>query len=162
MRSHPDWPLASLRRHAEELASAESAKPERAAAYFTEFPPTTAGGEIALADLLRADPARSSEAERLARETWREADFSPAQEKRLLKNFGSTLTAADHIYRADRLMLREQTAAAGRAAALGRQGCARPVPRPIRSRQWRRLGQGRRPRSRRAKRRSGAALLAHS
>jgi len=119
MRGHPEWPLASLRRHAEELASAESARPERAAAYFTEFPPTTAGGEIALADLLRADPARSGEAERLARETWREADVSPAQEKRLLKNFGSTLTAADHIYRADRLMLREQAAAAGRAAALG-------------------------------------------
>ena len=119
MRAHPDWPLASLRRHAEELSGAESARPERAAAFFAEFPPTTAGGEIALAELLRSDPSRSGEAERLARETWREADLSPAQEKRLLKNFGSTLTAADHIHRADRLMLREQTAAAGRAAALG-------------------------------------------
>jgi soluble lytic murein transglycosylase len=119
MRAHPDFPVDSLRKHAEDLASSESARAERAVAYFAEFPPITTGGEIALADLLRADPARKSEAERMAREVWREGDLSPAQEKRLLKNFGSALTPADHIHRADRLMLREQTAAAGRAAALG-------------------------------------------
>jgi soluble lytic murein transglycosylase len=67
MRSHPDWPVASLRKHAEELAGAESARPERAAAFFAEFPPATSGGEIALAELLRSNPLRSGEAERLAR-----------------------------------------------------------------------------------------------
>ncbi len=48
MRGHPDWPLASLRQYAEELASVESAKPDRVAAYFAEFPPISIGGEIAL------------------------------------------------------------------------------------------------------------------
>jgi soluble lytic murein transglycosylase len=119
MRAHPDWSVTSLRKHAEDLAGTESARPERAAAYFAEFPPITTGGEIALADLIHADPERKSEAERLARDVWREGDLSPAQERRLLKNFGSALTPADHIYRADRLMLREQTPAAARAAALG-------------------------------------------
>ncbi len=125
MRAHPEWPVASLRRHAEDLAGVESARPDRVAAYFTEFPPVTTGGEIAFADLLRNDEARRGEAERMAREVWREADLQPALEKRLLKNFGSVLSAADHIYRADRLMLRDQTAAAGRAATLaGKDGAA--------------------------------------
>ena len=118
MRAHPDWPTAGMRKHAEELAGVDSAKPERVAAYFAEFPPTAIAGEIALADLLRNDEARSAEAVRMAREIWRDGDLTAPQEKRLLKNFGAVFTAADHIYRADRLMLREQTAAAGRAAAL--------------------------------------------
>ncbi len=125
LRTHPDWPVAAMRKHAEELAGAESARPERVAAYLNEFPPTSVAGEIAYAELLRADEARSFEAARLAREIWREADLSPAQERRLLKDFGASLAAADHIYRADRLMLREQTAAAARAAALaGKDGQA--------------------------------------
>jgi soluble lytic murein transglycosylase len=119
LRSHPDWPVAAMRKHAEELAGGESARPERVAAYLNEFPPTSVAGEIAMANLLRADEARAVEAGRLAREIWREADLSAWQERLLLKNFGASFTAADHIYRADRLLLREQTAAAGRAAALG-------------------------------------------
>jgi soluble lytic murein transglycosylase len=125
MRAHPEWPLAPMRKHAEDLAGVESATPERVSAYFAEFPPVTTGGEIAFADLLRNDDTRRGEAERMAREIWREAELPPAWEKRLLKNFASILSPADHIYRADRLMLREQTAAAGRAAALaGKDGAA--------------------------------------
>ena len=89
MRAHPDWPLASLRKHAEELASAESAKPERAAAYFTEFPPTTAGGEIALAESFARRPCaeqrgREAGARDLARgRSLAGAGKAPAQEFRL-------------------------------------------------------------------------------
>ncbi|WP_374546220.1 lytic transglycosylase domain-containing protein, partial [Rhodoblastus sp.] len=125
MRSHSDWPTVQLRKRAEELAGAESAKPERAAAFFAEFAPTTASGKLAFAELLRADPARGAEADKMARDLWREGDLTQVQEKRLLKTFSGALSAVDHIYRADRLMLREQKAAAGRAAALaGKDGQA--------------------------------------
>lgn len=122
MRAHPEWPLDSMRRRAEDLAGVESARPGRVAAYFAEFPPITVSGELAFADLLRNEEGRRDEADVMAREIWREADLTPALEKRLLKNFGSMLTAADHIYRADRLMLRDETAAAGRAATLAGKG----------------------------------------
>jgi soluble lytic murein transglycosylase len=118
IRSHPDWPVAGLRKRADELAGAEGAKPERVVAYFAEFPPVSPPGQIAYAELLNADPARAAEAAKIARDAWRDSDLTPVQEKRLLKTFSGALTAADHIYRADRLMLREQSSAAARAAAL--------------------------------------------
>ena len=119
LRAHADWPGAnSLRKYAEEMAASDSARAERVAAYFSEFPPLSVTGEIAYAAFSKDDPAQRDEALRLAREIWRESDLSPLQEKRLLKNFGSSLTAADHIYRADRLMLKEATAPAARVAAL--------------------------------------------
>ncbi len=122
MRAHPDWPIESMRRHAEDLAGVESARPERVAAYFAEFPPITVSGEITFADLLRNQEGRGDEANELAREIWRNADLTPALEKRLLKTFGPALTTADHIARVDRLMLREETGGAGRAAVLAGKG----------------------------------------
>jgi soluble lytic murein transglycosylase len=125
IRSHPDWPGVQLRKRAEELAGAESAKPDRAAAYFAEFPATTPAGLIAYAELLRADPSRAAEADKIARDLWRNSDLTASQEKRLLKAFSGALSAADHLYRADRLVLREQNGAAARAAALvGKDGLA--------------------------------------
>ncbi|MCI4680106.1 lytic transglycosylase domain-containing protein [Rhodoblastus acidophilus] len=125
LRSHPDWPTAQLRKRAEELAGSQGAKPDRAAAYFAEFPPTTAGGRLVYAELLRNDPARADEAAQIARDLWRGSDLGPALEKRLLKNFSGALTVADKIFRLDRLMEREQYSAASRAAALaGKDGRA--------------------------------------
>jgi soluble lytic murein transglycosylase len=123
LRAHPDWPSAELRKRAEEVAGSEGARPERAAAFFAEFPPSTAGGRLALAELLRSNPARAGEAAQIARDLWRNADLGPALEKRLLKNFSGALSAADRIYRIDRLMLREKTADAARAAQIaGKDG----------------------------------------
>ncbi len=116
LRAHPDWPNAKLRKRAEEIASSESAKPQQAAAYFAEFPPTTAGGRLAVAELLRNDPARAGEAAQIARDLWRDAELGAALEKRLLKNFSSALSASDRNYRIDRLMLREKFGDAARAA----------------------------------------------
>jgi soluble lytic murein transglycosylase len=124
-RAHSNWPVAAMRKHAEELAGGESARPERVAAYLAEFPPTSVAGDIAQANLWRGDDTRAGEAKVLARKIWRESDLTSWQEKLLLKNFGAALSAEDHIYRADRLMLREQTAAAARAATLsGKDGQA--------------------------------------
>ena len=52
MRVHPEWPNGALRKYAEDLASVESARPERVTAYFAEFPPVSIGGEITYAGLL--------------------------------------------------------------------------------------------------------------
>ncbi len=123
MRAHPDWPAAQLRKRGEELAASESCKPERAAAYFAEFPPTTPAGRLAAAELMRGDPARADEAARIARDLWRNAELGAALEKRLLKNFSGALSAADRIYRIDRLVLREQFTEGARAAqAAGKDG----------------------------------------
>ena len=52
------------------------------------------------------------------RAVWREADLNPQLEAKVKSDFGSYLEKADHKYRADRLLYKEQTAAAFRAAAL--------------------------------------------
>ncbi len=123
LRAHPDWPSAQLRKRGEEIAGSESAKPERAAAFFAEFPPTTPGGRLAAAELTRSDPARADEAARIARDLWRNAELGATLEKRLLKNFSGALSAADRNFRIDRLVLREQFAEAARAAqAAGKDG----------------------------------------
>ena len=54
----------------------------------------------------------------LAREVWREADFNESIEGVVRKEFADFLTAADHEYRADRLLYAEKNAAALRAADL--------------------------------------------
>ncbi len=123
LRAHTDWPSTQLRKRGEELAASESAKPERAAAFFAEFPPTTPGGRLAVAELMRNDPARADAAARIARDLWRNAELGAALEKRLLKNFSAALSAADRIFRVDRLVMREQYAEAARAAqAAGKDG----------------------------------------
>ncbi|HUO55664.1 MAG TPA: lytic transglycosylase domain-containing protein [Rhodoblastus sp.] len=125
LRAHPDWPSEQLRKRAEELAGADGAKPERVAAYFAEFPPTTATGRIAYAELIRNDPAHVAEAEQIARDLWRNDNLSPTLEKRLLKTFAGAIKSADRIYRLDRLMLREDYGPAARAAAFaGKDGQA--------------------------------------
>jgi soluble lytic murein transglycosylase len=118
--THPDWPTAALRRHAEDLAGAEEINPEHASAYLAEYPPTSPAGELAAALLRRDDSPKAVE---IARRLWRTAELSPALEKKILKIFGGALTPEDHMMRAGRLWLRDQEAGASRAAALsGKEG----------------------------------------
>jgi len=115
--AHPGWPASVLRRHAEELAGAEENNPERAKAYLAAYPSTGPVGDLAVA-LLQDEGGAD-----LARKLWRTADLTPALEKRLLKRLGGSLTREDHLFRAGRMWLREQKAAASRAAALaGKSG----------------------------------------
>ncbi|MCW2273991.1 transglycosylase SLT domain-containing protein [Rhodoblastus acidophilus] len=117
LNAHPDWPSAALRRHAEELAGAEDINPERARAYLAAYPSTGPVGDLAMALLQDQGGAE------LGRKLWRTADLTPALEKRLLKRFGAALTHEDHLYRAGRMWLRDQKAAASRAAVLsGKSG----------------------------------------
>ena len=119
LAAHPDWPAGALRRHAEDLAGVDDVNEERANAYLAAYPPVSPAGELALA-LLRDDPSSSLQ---VARKLWREDDLTTALEKRLLKHFGGALTREDHLFRVGRMWLREQKAAAARAAALaGKDG----------------------------------------
>ena len=52
------------------------------------------------------------------RAVWREADLNPQLEAKVKTDFNTYLNRADHKFRADRLLYKEQIAAAFRAAAL--------------------------------------------
>ena len=115
---HPDWPMNDwLRKLAEEALYAAKAPAPKVFDFFSERPPETPPGRFALARAL-AEAGQTDRANVLASRIWREDNLSVSQEGALLKLFGATLTSADSKYRADRLLYKEQTAAALRAAAM--------------------------------------------
>ncbi len=117
-QAHPGWPdggwLRRLR-EAELLGSSEA--PAKVAAYFASEPPQTSAGMIADARAANAT-GRSDEGARIIRALWRDGDLDPSTEALILRNFGATLTRADHKYRADRLLYAESFESALRAATL--------------------------------------------
>ena len=64
------------------------------------------------------DDGKTSEAAALVRAVWREADLNPQLEAKVKTDFNTYLNRADHKFRADRLLYKEQIAGAFRAAAL--------------------------------------------
>jgi soluble lytic murein transglycosylase len=118
LQAHPDWPSAPwLRRRAEELLYADpNASPAIVTAFFAGTKPLGPAGKLALARALLKDGDRT-EAANLVRDVWRESDLSVPLEAAVLREFGDGLTAADHAYRAERLLYKEDGAAALRAAA---------------------------------------------
>ncbi|WP_051335692.1 lytic transglycosylase domain-containing protein [Methylocapsa acidiphila] len=116
--AHPTWPaLAWLRKRSEEALYGDRKSPALIKAFFNERAPETAAGKLALARAL-VDEGKTDEAAGLVRDVWREADFNAATEAKIKADYGSYLTKADHKYRADRLLYKEQTANALRMAAL--------------------------------------------
>jgi soluble lytic murein transglycosylase len=75
--------------------------------------PTTGDGRIALAIALR-DAGQRSEANEIARATWREDALTSASEDRTLQEFSSVLTQDDHAARVSGLLWRDQRTAAQR------------------------------------------------
>lgn len=115
---HPDWPAADwLRRQAEESLYSERAADAVVKNFFAKAKPLTGAGGLALARVY-AKAGDFESAAALARQIWRENDFSESFENTLLREFSGLITVADHKYRADRLLYAEKTAAAMRAAAL--------------------------------------------
>ena len=116
--AHPGWPdggwIRRLR-EAELLGSSEA--PAKVAAYFASEPPQTSAGVIAAARAANAT-GRSDEGATIIRALWRDSDLDPSTEALILRDFGATLTRADHKYRTDRLLYAETFEAALRAAAL--------------------------------------------
>ena len=61
---------------------------------------------------------RAEEASQIIRALWRDGNVDALSESIILREFGSSLTKADHAYRADRLLYTSYLGAGARAAAL--------------------------------------------
>lgn len=117
LAEHPDWPAADwLRQRAEEALFGDKHSDKLVKSYFASARPRTPAGKIALARvLLREDDP--FEVAALVKDVWREDDFNEGLENALKKEFSDFVDAADHKYRADRLLYAEKNGAALRAAA---------------------------------------------
>ncbi|WP_146144739.1 lytic transglycosylase domain-containing protein [Phreatobacter cathodiphilus] len=116
LRANPAFPASQrIRLRAEGSLLDNNAGPDAVRAFFQGNPPRSAKGRIAYAIALKraGDGARAL---RLAKEVWHESDLSSDSEERLLAVFGSSLTAADHKMRLDRMLHENEPATALRAA----------------------------------------------
>lgn len=117
MQAHPAWPaLDWLKKRSEEALLGDRKSNALIKSYFSSVNPETPAGKLALARVLK-DDGQADEAAVLARAVWRDADLNPWLEARLKADFGSYLQKADHKYRADRLLYKEQVGRALVAAA---------------------------------------------
>jgi soluble lytic murein transglycosylase len=115
---HPEWPAQDwLLRRAEESLNGDHAADAVVKKFFTGRKPLGPSGKLALARVFAREGDFES-AGALVREVWRENDLSDQMEGSVRKEFGEFLTAADHKYRADRLLYAEKNAAALRVAEL--------------------------------------------
>ncbi|KAB0265846.1 lytic transglycosylase domain-containing protein [Microvirga brassicacearum] len=115
-RGYPDWPAtALLRRRMEEALLVERRPAEEVRAFFADQPPTTGSGRIALAFALKAE-GLDAQANEQIRKVWREDTFGDGLESRILDRFPGVLKEADHRFRMERYLLKENWSAATRAA----------------------------------------------
>jgi len=115
-KDYPDWPVtARLLRRMEETFLSERRSTAQIRAFFDKQPPVTAAGRIAYGFALKND-GLDKEATDLIRHAWREDSFSSETENRILDRLPGLLTQADHRYRMERHLLKENWGAALRAA----------------------------------------------
>ncbi|WP_232631223.1 lytic transglycosylase domain-containing protein [Methylobacterium sp. Leaf118] len=115
-RANPDWPAGPLlRRRAEEMLLSEKKSPAVVRAYFATSKPASAPGKFALALAFRAE-GLDGDAAGLVRALWREDSFGRNLEARVMDTFPGLLSVVDHRFRMERALLKEDWAAAGRAA----------------------------------------------
>ena len=118
MQAHPAWPaLDWLKKRSEEALFGDRKSSALIKTFFSGADPETPAGKLALARVL-TDDGKTSEAAALVGAVWREADLNPQLEAKVKTDFKSYLNRADHKFRADRLLYKEQIAGAFRAAAL--------------------------------------------
>ena len=116
--AHPRWPANEWVRYEQEAALyARPFSDSAIAALFGAQQPQSPPGKLALARLAR-DAGHLDQAAASVRALWRNETLNLWTEGVLLRDFGALLTAADHKFRADRLLYAENAAAALRAAAL--------------------------------------------
>lgn len=118
LAAHPNWPAADwLRRRGEEALVAERHPDKTVLAWFAETKPLTGYGRYALARAL-AREGDFEAAAALARQAWRYDDIGQGFDTAFTKELGELLTAADHKFRADRLLYASKNVLALRAAEL--------------------------------------------
>jgi soluble lytic murein transglycosylase len=115
-RDCTDWPFTSLlRRRAEEALLGGRRSAPRVRAYFANQAPTSGAGRIAWAFALKAE-GLENEAKDLIRHVWREESFGQDLESRIVEEFPEVLTQADHRFRMERFLFKENWSGAMRAA----------------------------------------------
>lgn len=116
LSEHPDWPAAAwLKKRSEEALYGDPHDPEMARAFFAARPPRGPAGKLALARLRLLDHDEAGAAALVA-DVWRHSDLNRELETSVKTEFGGLLTRADHKFRADRLLYKENVAGALRAA----------------------------------------------
>jgi peptidoglycan lytic transglycosylase len=118
LAAHPNWPSRGWVRDREEAElAAHPEAPAKVMAFFADGKPLSSAGKVAAA---RADEAqgRAGEASDIIRALWREGNVDALSEAAILRDFGASLTKADHFYRAARLIYAGYIGAGVRAAAL--------------------------------------------
>jgi soluble lytic murein transglycosylase len=111
-----DWPVTSqIRRRAEDTLLAERRPSSQVRAFFASQPPISGAGRIAFAFALKAD-GLDQEANAQVRHAWREDTFGGDMGSRILDRFPDVLTQADHRFRMERLLFKENWGGATRAA----------------------------------------------
>jgi soluble lytic murein transglycosylase len=117
LAEHPAWPAAAwLRQRVEEALYGDPHSDQKIADHFAAMQPRTPAGKLALARVMLRQ-GQALEVAALIKPLWREDDFNEALETTTRKEFSQFLDAADHKYRADRLLYAQKTGAALRAAA---------------------------------------------
>ena len=118
LEAHPSWPSRGwIRERQETELAAHPMSPAQVAAFFAGEPPQSSAGKIATARAAQAT-GRAEEASQIIRALWREGNFDALTESVILRDFGASLSKADHAYRADRLFYAGYPGASARAAAL--------------------------------------------
>ncbi len=122
LREHADWPGAAwVRSRAETLLITERRPAETVRAFFARTRPQSAAGKFVLAQALRVDGLKE-DASALVRDAWRNDNFGRELESRILNEFSDILTQADHRFRMERLLFKENYEAAKRAADYAGKG----------------------------------------
>jgi soluble lytic murein transglycosylase len=118
LESHPSWPAAEwVKKRIEEALFGDKHPDKIVKAYFAQSKPSTTAGKLALARVHIHDGDLAS-AGALVVDVWRDDDLNDSLEGFVKKEYGVFLTAADHKWRADRLLYQEKHGGALRAAAL--------------------------------------------
>ncbi len=114
------WPgLGSLRANSERALYLENPATDQVLAAFGSSQPETVEGSIILSRALMARGS-SAQAGKLIRKIWRDEPLDKALEDKILAEFPSLLSPADHKARMDYLLYRDRTAQAKRFGDLGK------------------------------------------
>jgi soluble lytic murein transglycosylase len=102
--ANPDWPTNEIRLRTEEALLAAGGDAQRIVALFEKDPPRSGAGfgALAAAHLSLGDTEKATS---ITRKAWREQDLETDVEAAYLKRLGKLLSAKDHKWRVDRLLL---------------------------------------------------------
>lgn len=116
LQNHPAWPEEKTIRLRTE-AAAMNERPERGvmAKFCTDNPPISGRGKVAC---VVAEVGDNASQIAMLRDAWASGDFSDDEEQRILKSYGNTLTATDHVARMERVLYDGKLAPAKRMLPL--------------------------------------------